>query len=144
MLAFHWLTNGQTRGILLSDIVDGRLALPDGRVIPLAGAVRVRLTAWLDYRATKWPRTLNPHLFVTQQTAPRLNPPGRSFPWKMARMNPQSLRTDRILQEIHATGGDVRRLCDGIGVESATRYAATLGHPAFREEIPVPRTRTLD
>ena len=146
LVAFHGLTNGQTRGILLTDIVDGRLALPDGRVIPLAGPVRVRLTAWLDYRATKWPRTLNPHLCVTQQTAPRLNPPGRSFPWKKAGMNPQSLRTDRILQEIHATGGDVRRLCDlfGIGVESATRYAATFGHPAFREEIPVPRTRTLD
>ena len=138
IVAFHGLTNGQTRAIQLTDIVDGRLTLHDGRSIPLAEPVRVRLAAWLDYRAQRWPATINPHLFLTQQTAPRLSAPGHSFPWKKAGLNPQSLRTDRILQEIYATGGDVRRICDlfGIGIESATRYAATLGHPTFREEIP--------
>ena len=104
----------------------------------MAEPVRVRLAAWLDYRAKKWPATINPHLFVTQQTAPRLSAPGHTFPWKKAGMNPRSLRTDRILQEIYATGGDVRRICDlfGLGIESATRYAATLGHPSFSEQIP--------
>lgn len=145
IVAFHGLTNGQTRAIQLTDIIDGHLTLPDGRVIPLAEPVRARLTAWLDYRTAKWPRTLNPHLFVTQQTAPRLSAPGHSFPWKKAGLNPRSLRTDRILQEIYVTGGDVRRICDlfGMTIDSATRYAATLGHPSFHEEIPVPRTRTL-
>lgn len=146
LVAFHGLTNAQTRSIQLTDIVDGRLTLLDGRVIPLAGPVKVRLAAWLDHRAKKWPRTLNTHLFVTQNTAPRLSAPGHSFPWNKAGLNPQSLRTDRILAEIHATDGDVRRICDlfGIGIDAAMRYAATLGHPSFREEIPVPRPRTLD
>lgn len=143
LVAFHALTNAQTRAIQLTDIIDGRLTLPDGRVIPLAGPVRVRLSAWLDQRTARWPRTINPHLFVTQHTAGRMNAPGHTFPWKKAGLNPQSLRTDRILAEIHATGGDVRRLCDlfGIGIESASRYAATLGHPTFREELPDPRPR---
>lgn len=146
LVAFHALTNAQTRALQLTDIIDGRLTLPDGRVIPLAGPVRVRLTAWLDQRAERWPRTVNPHLFVTQHTAGRLSAPGHSFPWKKAGLNPQSLRTDRILTEIHATGGDARRLCDlfGIGIESAMRYAATLGHPALRDEIPATPTRALD
>ena len=144
IVAFHGLTNGQTRAIQLTDIVDGRLTLHDGRLIPLAEPVRVRLGAWLDYRAQRWPATINPHLFLTQQTAPRLSAPGHSFPWKKAGLNPQSLRTDRILQEIYATGGDVRRICDlfGMSIESATRYAATLGHPTFREEIPAPSAST--
>jgi len=138
IVAFHALTNGQTRAIHLTDIVDGRLSLPDGRSIPLAEPVKVRLAAWLDHRAARWPRTLNPHLFITQNTAPRLNPPGHTFPWKKAGVTPQSLRSDRILQEIYATGGDVRRICDlfGIGIEAALRYSATLGHASFREEIP--------
>ncbi|MBN9141568.1 MAG: hypothetical protein J0H23_12150 [Micrococcales bacterium] len=146
LVAFHGLTNGQARSLQLTDIADGRLTLPDGRVIPLAGPVRVRLAAWLDHRAEKWPRTLNTHLFITQQTAPRLSAPGATFPWSKAGLNPRSLRADRILAEIHATGGDVRRICDlfGIGIEAAMRYATTLGHPTFREEIPAPRPRALD
>jgi hypothetical protein len=50
----------------------------------------------------------------------------------------------RILQAVHAAGGDVQRICDlfGIGVESASRYAATLALPALREEIPAARPGT--
>ena len=145
IVAFHALTNGQTRAIQLTDIVDGRLTLPDGRTIPLAEPVKVRLAAWLDHRAARWPRTLNPHLFITQNTAPRLRAPGHTFPWKKAGLNPQSLRSDRILQEIYATGGDVRRICDlfGLSIAGASRYAATLGQPSFHEEIPVRRVRVL-
>lgn len=128
IVAFHGLTNLQVRHIQLTDIVDGRLALPDGRVIPLAEPVRVRLAAWLDQRAAKWSRTLNPHLFVTQYTAPRLLPPGHQFPWLKAGVSAQALRTDRIIHEIQATGGDVRRISDlfGIGVDSAVRYLRIL------------------
>lgn len=128
LVAFHALTHAQVRSLKLTDVVDGRLTLPDGRNFPLAGPVRVRLAAWLDHRAERWPRTLNSHLFVTQQTAPRLLPPGVSFPRKKAGLSPRVLRTDRILQEIHATGGDVRRICDlfGIGIDAAMRYAQIL------------------
>lgn len=43
----------------------------------------------------------------------------------------RALREDRILHEIHATGGDVRRNCDlfGLSVEGATRYLKTVEHP---------------
>ncbi|MFT4229492.1 MAG: hypothetical protein QM602_04305 [Microbacterium sp.] len=40
----------------------------------------------------------------------------------------QALRTDRIVQEIQAAGGDVRRISDlfGIGVDTAARYLRVL------------------
>jgi hypothetical protein len=130
LVAFHALTSKQVQHLKLTDIVDGRLTL-DGRTIPLAGPVRVRLTAWLDHRTATWPGTINSHLFVSFKSAPRLVPVGRQFPWTNTRLKPQALREDRILQEIHATGGDIRRICDlfGITITSALRYADTLGHP---------------
>jgi len=123
LVAFHGLSNLQLRRLQLTDIIDGRLML-NGRMIPLAAPVRVRLRAWLDERAKRWPRTLNPHLFITQHTAPRLGMPGHQFPWRKAGISAQALRTDRILQEAQASGGDVRRICDlfGLTVDSATRY----------------------
>ena len=142
LVAFHALSDKQLRSLTLTDIVDGRLTL-DGRSIPLAEPVKVRLAAWLDHRARTWPNTRNEHLIINQRTAPRLLPSGRGY-WQRTNVRPQALREDRILQEIHATGGDVRRICDlfGISVETAMRYAATLGHPDAEKTFPsVPRTR---
>lgn len=129
LVAFHALTGRQLAELKLTDIVDGRLAL-NGRNIPLAEPVRVRLSAWLDHRQRTWPATINPHLFISRRTAPRLVPVGRQFPWKKTTLRPQALREDRILNEIHASGGDVRRICDlfDIKVETALRYARTLDH----------------
>jgi hypothetical protein len=145
LVAFHALTSLQVRALRLTDIIDGRLSLPDGRVIPLAAPVLARLSEWLDHRSAKWPNTRNQHLFVTMQTAPRLNQPGHSFPWKKAGISARALREDRILHEIHAADGDVRRLCDlfGIAVDSALRYARALdlaiGESAFPDRpAPVP------
>ena len=131
LIAFHALTGKQVRELKLTDIIDGRLRL-GGRDIPLAAPVRTRLAAWLDHRNTTWPASANPHLLINRRTAPRLVPGGHSFPWKdNSPLRPQVLREDRILHEIHATGGDVRRLCDlfGLSVEGATRYLATIEHP---------------
>lgn len=132
LVAFHALRTAQVQHIQLTDIIDGRLHMPDGRTIPLAGPVRVRLSAWLDHRARRWPETKNPYLLVTQQTAPRLARPGRNFPWKKAGVTAQALRTDRILYEVEQTGGDLRRICDlfGISIETALHYAG----PALDEE----------
>jgi hypothetical protein len=129
LVAFHALTDNQLRDLKVTDIVGGRLTL-DGRSIPLAEPVRVRLAAWLDHRARTWPNTINPHLITNQRTAPRLLPTGRGR-WQRTNVRPQALREDRILQEIHATGGDVRRICDlfGITIETALRYHATVEHP---------------
>ena len=130
LVAFHALTGKQLRAIKLTDIVDGQLTVGD-RVIPLAAPVRTRLTAWLNQRNRRWPASANPHLLVSRRTAPRLVPVGHSFPWKGITLRPQALREDRILHEIHATGGDIRRVCDlfGLSVEGATRYLKTIEHP---------------
>ncbi|MGH3206511.1 MAG: hypothetical protein ACRDNO_01985 [Trebonia sp.] len=44
----------------------------------------------------------------------------------------QAIREDRILHEAHASGDDIRRICDlyGLSASAAKRYAATPDHPA--------------
>lgn len=137
LVAFHALRRDQLRQLNLTDIADGRLTL-DGRDIPLAGPVRSRLSSWLDHRNQTWPATANPHLFVNRKTAPRLTPVGQAFPWLGSTLRAGALREDRILHEIHATGGDVRRICDlfGMTVSGATRYLDTLEHPNLSSEPP--------
>lgn len=137
LVAFHALTSRQLRALKLTDIVDGRLRLGD-RDIPLAAPVRTRLAAWLDYRNATWPATANPHLLISRRTAPRLVPVGHSFPWIHSTLRPSALRQDRILHEIHATGGDVRRINDlfGLSIEGGTRYLGTVEHPGLRTETP--------
>ena len=73
---------------------------------------------------------------VSRRTAPRLVSVGHAFPWRGITLRPQALREDRILHEIHATGGDVRRICDlfGLSVEGATRYLKTVEHPDLTVE----------
>ncbi|MEV7649078.1 hypothetical protein [Arthrobacter sp. NPDC089319] len=142
LVAFHALTGQQVRELKLTDIRDGHLAVAD-RHIPLAGPVRTRLTAWLDHRNRTWPGTANPHLLINRRTAPRLLPVSNQFPWSGLTLRPRVLREDRILHEIHATGGDIRRVCDlfGLSVEGATRYLGTLEHPDLTlENQRVPRT----
>lgn len=141
LVAFHALTVRQLRHLQLTDIVDGRLHL-DGRDIPLAAPVRTRLAAWLDHRYRTWPGSINPHLLITRKSAPRLSQIGQTYPWHNATISPQALREDRILHEIHATGGDIRRLCDlfGLTVSGATRYLATIEHPDLAQDHQVPRT----
>jgi hypothetical protein len=135
LVAFHALTGKQVRELLITDIVDGRLLL-EGRDIPLAAPVRTRLAAWLDYRNQTWPSSANPHLLVSRRTAPRLVPVSRAYPWKQATLRPRALREDRILNEIHATGGDVRLISDlfGLTVSGATRYLDTLEHADLASE----------
>ncbi|MFC9677890.1 hypothetical protein [Streptomyces sp. NPDC056949] len=130
LVAFHGMTGPQLQELALTDIRDGRLTIDD-RTIPLAGPVRTRLAAYLDHRGRTWPTTINPHLFINRRTGPRTNRVGRGFPWVKLGVKPQALREDRILQEIHATGGDVRRICDlfGLTVAGAMRYTTGLDAP---------------
>jgi len=135
LVAFHALAGRQIRMLRLTDFADGRLTLDD-RDIPLAAPVRTRLTAWLDHRNQTWPHTANPHLLINRRTAPRLVPVGRAYPWTGLALRPQALREDRILSEIHATGGDIRRICDlfGLSIAGATRYLNTVEHPDLTSE----------
>ena len=85
---------------------------------------------WRAVRALTWPSTINPHLFINRRTGPRLTPVSRTFPLSHVSLASQTLREDRILDEVRATGGDIRRICElfNIGVDTAMRYTATLDH----------------
>jgi hypothetical protein len=56
-------------------------------------------------------------------------------------LSPSAIREDRILNEAHATGGDMRRLTDlfGLSVNAATRYTNTVDHPDLIAKAGVPR-----
>jgi hypothetical protein len=89
----------------------------------LAEPVCVRLAAYLDYRSTRWPNTANPHLFIHYRTAPV----GTRWPGLVLGTAAPDIRTDRILDEVRATGGDGRRVCDlfGLSVKAAHRYSGS-------------------
>jgi integrase len=131
LLAFHGVRIWQLRRARLTDVRDGRLHVGE-QVILLAPSVRARLDAYLAERAARWPDTANPHLFVHHRS---VGTTGAVTPWwirKRLGMSGQAIRQDRILDEAHATAGDLRRLCDlfGFSVAGAARYAATVLGPA--------------
>lgn len=130
VMAFHGLRTDHLRHLLLTDVRDHRLHLGD-RTVLLAEPVQERLAAYLDYRATQWPNTANPHLFINRRTAGTTESFGPAWVWKLFGFSPRLIWEDRILHEALATGGDVRRLCDlfGITVACALRYTSTLNHP---------------
>ena len=135
LAAFHGLRAGELRAIKLTDIHDGRLHLSQ-RAIPLAEPVRARLAAYLHDRGRRWPRTANPHLLINHATAGSTRPFGGRWLSQLLPMPVRIIREDRILHEIHATGGDVRRVCDlfGLTVAGAMRYAATLDPPGLQQD----------
>jgi hypothetical protein len=123
LIAFHALRAGDLLNAHLTDMADGRMRLGE-RTIPLAEPARVRIAAWLEHRARTWPNSANPHLFINHANATHLGPVGRRWLSLTLGMPARVLREDRILHEIHATGGDVRRICDlfGLTVGGALRY----------------------
>jgi hypothetical protein len=130
LLAFHGLAPGELRTLLQTDIRDGRVHL-NGRTILLAEPVRVRLAAYLNYRNQRWPHTANQHLFIHHRTALGTKAVGTRWPGLVLGTAARDIRTDRILDEVRATGGDLRRICAlfGMSVAGATRYTAILDHP---------------
>ena len=125
LIGYHALRSKQVRSLLLTDVRDGRIHLP-GRTILLAPPVRDTLTVWLDYRSTRWPETINPHLFINKQSAVRITQVSNVWVVENLGMSPQALREDRILYEAETTK-DLRRLCDlfGLSVDGAERYLRT-------------------
>jgi hypothetical protein len=134
LVAFHTLYSRQLRDLQLTDLRDGRVHL-DGRSIPLAAPVRERLRAYLDYRAARWPATANPHLFIHYRSANHTGPVRIEWLAHRLGLSTQALREDRILYEVHATSGDIRRLCDlfGLSVGGAERYLTILDPPGTRQ-----------
>jgi hypothetical protein len=132
LLVFHGLRPIEVRQLRLTDIHDGRLHLPN-RTIPLASPARTRLRTYLDYRASRWPTTINPHLLINDFNAGATNAPSRSWVNDRLGMPAQRIRQDRIVDEAIATGGDLRRICDffGVTMNTAEHYATVLSHPAL-------------
>jgi hypothetical protein len=130
LVAFHAPRNGELHGLHLTDVRDGRLRLPE-RTVPLAEPVQARIAAWLDHRARRWPRTVNPHLFINTYTGVRTGPVSQLWINQTIGLSAQAVREDRILHEAIATGGDIRRLIDlfGLSVAGAERYARVVHEP---------------
>jgi hypothetical protein len=130
LLAFHAVRLWQIRGLQLTDLHDGRLHVGD-QIIVLAEPVKQRLATYLDHRATTWPTTINPHLFIHRRGWMHDRP---VTPWwirKQLGMSGQLIRQDRILDEAHATSGDIRMLCElfGLSAAGAMPYIATVNSP---------------
>jgi hypothetical protein len=92
----------------------------------------------LDMRRQRWPDTANAHPFLTKQTGRRTEECSKRWIWLTIGPDRSvaAVREDRILDEAHATGGDVRRLADlfGLSIEAGTRYTNTVGHPDLTRE----------
>lgn len=138
LLAFHAVRMWQLCALQLTDVRDGRLYLED-RVILLADPVRQRLAAYLDERTTNFPNTINPHFFIHRWNHTYVKP---VTPWwirKRLGMSGQAIRQDRILDEAHATAGDLRQVCDlfGLSTSAALRYTSTVDRITEPEDITV-------
>ncbi len=130
LLAFHAVRPWQLRAMLLTDLHDGRLHIGE-QVIVLAEPAMQRLAGYLDYRARTWPTTINPHLFIHRRSWMHDRP---VTPWWLHHqlgMSGQLIRQDRILDEAHATSGDLRMLCElfDLSATGAMRYTATVNSP---------------
>lgn len=134
LLAFHGLRPGELRRLQRTDLHDRRLHLGD-RVIPVADPVHERLNSYLEHRARRWPRSINPHLFINKDTAGHTTAVGELWIGRRLGITGRQLRDDRILDEVHATGGDIRRLTDlfNLSTKAACRYLGLLSHPALEQ-----------
>jgi hypothetical protein len=134
LIVFHGLSKSDLCALMLTDMSSSRLTIGD-RTIPLAPAVCERIAAWLDHRNARWPNTANPHLFVHFRSAITLGPVGKQWLQLTLGVPVRALREDRILNEAHATGGDVRRIVDlfGMSANAAGRYTRTVDHPDLLE-----------
>ncbi len=134
LVAFTGLQSGQLRNLEITDIHSGRLHI-DNRVIPLSEVVRQRLQAWITHRSDRWPNTANPHLFISKRTALGTEPVGVQWITDLLGRKTSEFRDDRILYELHASNGDLRRICDmfGLSISGAGRFFDTLEHPALTQ-----------
>lgn len=141
LAVFHGLRPAELRDLRLTDVRDGHLYLP-GRTMPLADPVKDQLSAYLDQRYHRWPNSINPHFFIHVRSAGTLEPVRCQWVNDKLGMSAMAIRTDRIVDEAHATAGDLRRICDFFGVTMATaeHYATSLNHPGITSDTLGSRT----
>jgi hypothetical protein len=135
LLAFHAVRIWQLRMMKLTDYRDGRLHIGDQTIV-LAPPVRQRLDAYLRHRHETWPTSTNPHLFIHERSWTH-----HGFVWPswircQLGMAPNIIRRDRILDEAHATSGDIKQLVSlfGLSVAGAMPYINAVSHANSENE----------
>jgi len=129
LAGIHALSNGQIIALRLEDLdLRNNRLLVKGSPRPLDALTRNQLDAWLTFRRARWPRTANPHLLVTPQSANNLEPVGRTYlksAFKRLPVTASKLRIDRLVCEAIDSRGDALRisLLFGMSPEAAAGYA---------------------
>jgi hypothetical protein len=113
------------------DLAGGRLLI-NGRPRRLDALTLSQLRAWLGWRRDRWPATANPYLLINQSTAGGLSPVERSWVqtvFQRLGTTAHQLRVDRLLAEVHTSGGDPLTLAQlfDLSDPTAIRYCAELG-----------------
>jgi hypothetical protein len=99
----------------------------------MAEPVRRRLAAYLAYRHRRWPNSANSHFFIHSRSATTTQ--AVKHYWVNDRLGIRAflIRRHRIVDEVLATAGDLRRICDffGLTITTAEHYASVLNHPGL-------------
>lgn len=150
LAAVHAARPGQIRALLLSDVDlgDRRITIA-GRPRPLDDLTRRLLTQWLDCRRDRWPRTANPHLLISRESALHHGPVSAMWIRDLQGLPAtlERLRIDRQLEEALACDGDPLHVAAVFGIDASTaiRYAANArqllehGHAARLSASPATR-----
>ncbi|MFE7302531.1 hypothetical protein [Streptomyces sp. NPDC057579] len=137
--AIHALGSTEIRRLQLTDLnrSAGRLIARrrgDKHTVYLDELTLELLIDSLRERYERWPRSTNPHLFVTQVTAlapegPPVAKYGIQPIFTQLGLQPQKLRIDRILDEAHETADPVHLMrVFGIAPDTAMKYVKA-AHP---------------
>ncbi|MEV2198239.1 hypothetical protein AB0I02_45770 [Streptomyces phaeochromogenes] len=112
---------------------------PRPHVVHLDDTTADLLHAWLRYRHQRWPRTVNAHLLVTQQTASATDPVSADYVYRRfdpAGLTLRAVRADRILDEARETEDPVHLVrVFGISITAAMKYIHA-AHPHRAGAVP--------
>jgi hypothetical protein len=145
LTALHATAGTDLRSLTLTDLLlpRGQLLLcrPHGRhIVHLDETTTALLHIWLRYRHRRWPRTANPHLLITQQTASTTDPVSAYYVstcFAPAKVTLRAVRADRILDFTDRDTEDPVHLIRvfGISTSTAMKYIHA-AHPHRAGPIP--------
>lgn len=145
LAAIHAVPSAEIRTALTADLnlACGTLELRRGlrrHTLYLEELTHSLAADWLTYRHQRWPTSANPHLLVTQKTAPDLDYPA-VHRITMQKVLPKGqtldrLRQDRILNEAFVTGDPLKLMrLFGITEQTAMRYVG-IAYPERTAKLP--------
>lgn len=144
LTALHATNGTDLRNLTLADLLLARgqllLRRPHGRhIVHLDETTTALLHVWLRYRHRRWPRTANPHLLITQQTASTTDPVSAAYVstcFAPGGVTLRAVRADRILDEARDTEDPVHLIrVFGISTTTAMKYLHA-AHPHRAGPIP--------